>query len=109
VTVGVLDSPCPELYVEDQGPGIAPSEREKVVDRFYRVPGTPGDGCGLGLAIVKEIAGLSGASFRLESGTGGTGLRARLVFDAGRASSKPTATAGGRAPGDARVVPDWTH
>jgi len=44
------------LAVEDSGPGIAPEERERVFDRFYRVLGTRVDGSGLGLAIVKEIA-----------------------------------------------------
>lgn len=44
------------LNVEDTGPGIAPEERERVFDRFYRVLGTRADGSGLGLAIVREIA-----------------------------------------------------
>lgn len=44
------------LAVEDSGPGIAPQERERVFDRFYRVLGSSGDGSGLGLAIVREIA-----------------------------------------------------
>lgn len=44
------------LAVEDSGPGIAPEERERVFDRFYRVLGSGVDGSGLGLAIVREIA-----------------------------------------------------
>ena len=47
--------------VEDEGPGIAPQERSRVLERFYRVPGTPGTGSGLGLAIVREIAAGHGA------------------------------------------------
>ena len=43
------------LEVEDSGPGIAPEERERVFDRFYRVLGALSDD-GLGLAIVREIA-----------------------------------------------------
>ena len=42
--------------VEDSGPGISIEQRERVFNRFYRVPGSPGEGSGLGLAIVKEIA-----------------------------------------------------
>ncbi|MEW5888900.1 MAG: sensor histidine kinase N-terminal domain-containing protein [Pseudomonadota bacterium] len=79
VTVGVCDDPL-EIYVEDHGPGIAPAERARVRDRFYRVPGTPGDGCGLGLSIVDEIARRHGAVLSLEQRVGGTGLRARLLF-----------------------------
>ena len=44
------------LTVEDTGPGIPAAERNRVFERFYRVPGTGGDGSGLGLSIVKEIA-----------------------------------------------------
>jgi two-component system sensor histidine kinase TctE len=80
ITVGVVSGSSPELYVEDRGPGIPVTERDKIGDRFYRIPGTPGDGCGLGLSIVHEIARLSGASFKLESGFAGIGLRARLIF-----------------------------
>lgn len=44
------------LGVEDSGPGIPESERQRVGERFYRPAGQVGDGCGLGLAIVREIA-----------------------------------------------------
>ncbi|WP_034295424.1 sensor histidine kinase [Herbaspirillum sp. RV1423] len=44
------------LEVEDTGPGIAPTERSHVFERFYRILGTHTAGSGLGLAIVREIA-----------------------------------------------------
>jgi two-component system sensor histidine kinase TctE len=44
------------LSVEDSGPGIAPTECEKVFERFYQPAGSRRDGNGLGLAIVREIA-----------------------------------------------------
>lgn len=44
------------LEVEDTGPGIAPTERHHVFERFYRILGTHTAGSGLGLAIVREIA-----------------------------------------------------
>ena len=44
------------LEVEDTGPGIAPTERGHVFERFYRILGTHTAGSGLGLAIVREIA-----------------------------------------------------
>jgi two-component system, OmpR family, sensor histidine kinase TctE len=46
------------LQVRDNGSGIAVHERSKVLERFYRVQGTGGQGNGLGLAIAQEIAKL---------------------------------------------------
>jgi two-component system sensor histidine kinase TctE len=43
------------IDVEDTGPGIPETERQRVFDRFYRILGTNVDGSGLGLAIVREI------------------------------------------------------
>jgi signal transduction histidine kinase len=68
------------LTVRDSGPGIAASERERVFDRFYRVPGEAAagmTGSGLGLAIVKRIAERHGATVTLGpglTGPGGDGL-----------------------------------
>jgi signal transduction histidine kinase len=50
------------LTVEDNGPGIAPAERERVMDAFYRVLGSDTAGSGLGLSIVKAVADRLGAS-----------------------------------------------
>ncbi|MEX3825118.1 ATP-binding protein, partial [Paraburkholderia sp. BR14262] len=44
------------LTVTDNGPGIAPHERARVFDPFYRIPGNEQIGSGLGLAIVRTIA-----------------------------------------------------
>jgi two-component system sensor histidine kinase TctE len=70
------------LEVEDDGPGIAPEERERVLERFYRVPGTPGTGSGLGLAIVREIAASHAASLFVAEGTAG-GCRVGITFPHG--------------------------
>ena len=55
-----------QLEVEDTGPGIAPAERPKVVERFYRILGREGDGSGLGLAIVREISTMHGGTLTLD-------------------------------------------
>lgn len=56
------------LYVSDEGPGIPVSERERVLEPFYRVgqdkAATPGTG--LGLAIAKACADALGAELKLE-------------------------------------------
>jgi two-component system, OmpR family, sensor histidine kinase TctE len=54
------------LQVSDNGAGIAPEEREKVLERFYRVQGSSGQGNGLGLAIAQEIAKLHRSQLRLQ-------------------------------------------
>jgi len=54
------------LEVEDTGPGIAPAERPKVVERFYRILGREGDGSGLGLAIVREISTMHGGTLSID-------------------------------------------
>jgi two-component system, OmpR family, sensor kinase len=70
------------LIVEDSGPGIADADRERVLDRFYRVAGTQTTGSGLGLAIVKSIAELHGAGLRLARSERLGGLRVQVGFPA---------------------------
>lgn len=69
-----------ELHVLDEGPGIAPALRERVFDRFYRIPGQAQAGSGLGLAIAKTVAERHGASLTLSDGTRQRGLRVTLRF-----------------------------
>ena len=68
------------IAVEDTGAGIPEKERERVKQRFYRIPNSPGHGSGLGLAIVDEIARLYGASLTIGSGANGVGTRVVLQF-----------------------------
>jgi two-component system OmpR family sensor kinase len=68
------------LVVSDDGPGIAPEERVRVFDRFYRRAGTRPPCSGLGLAIVKAIADAHGARVSLGDGLGGRGLTATVSF-----------------------------
>ncbi len=45
------------VSVEDQGPGVPPSERERIFERFVRLGNRGGDerGSGLGLPICRSI------------------------------------------------------
>ena len=79
VSAGVRNG-APYLAVEDTGPGIAETERQRVRQRFYRLPNSPGHGSGLGLAIVDEIAQLYGASMAIGPGAGGRGTKVLLQF-----------------------------
>lgn len=73
---------CARLIVEDSGPGIADGDRDRVLDRFYRVAGTSATGSGLGLAIVKSIAELHGAEVTLSRSAKLGGLRVQVDFPA---------------------------
>jgi two-component system OmpR family sensor kinase len=68
------------LEVEDSGPGIAPEERERVFDRFYRCLVPQAAGSGLGLAIVKQVADLHQATVSLEQSERLGGLRVSVRF-----------------------------
>ncbi|HEY0318574.1 MAG TPA: ATP-binding protein [Solirubrobacterales bacterium] len=71
------------VEVADNGPGIAPSMREQIFDRFVRGDGPAdtagGTGTGLGLAIVNAVAQSHGGSVEVvESESGGALFRARI-------------------------------
>jgi two-component system, OmpR family, sensor histidine kinase TctE len=68
------------LVVEDDGPGIPESEREKVFARFYRRVENTEPGSGLGLAITREMAARFGGKVTLRDATQGRGLRAEMDF-----------------------------
>jgi signal transduction histidine kinase len=70
------------LEVSDTGPGIAPSDRERVFDRFYRRAAAQENGTGLGLAIVKAVAERHGARVLLDEAPGG-GLHVSVSFPRG--------------------------
>lgn len=66
------------LCVDDDGPGIPVEERERVFERFHRLPGTQADGCGLGLPIVRGFAHQHGGEVRLGTAPGLGGLRVEM-------------------------------
>ena len=80
VTLLVESGVAPRLAVEDDGPGIPAAERQRIFERFYRLPGAGGDGCGLGLSIVSEIAALHGARVDVTGGEHGEGARFVVTF-----------------------------
>jgi two-component system OmpR family sensor kinase len=83
VDVSVLaDQGGMSVTVEDSGPGIPAEERERVFDRFYRVPGSEAAGSGLGLAIIKSIAERHGAVLELGASERLGGLAATVRFPA---------------------------
>lgn len=74
------DSAGTTLQVDDAGPGIAPALRQKVFERFYRVPGQDVAGSGLGLSIAERAAARNGATIELADTPQGAGLRVTVHF-----------------------------
>ena len=56
-----------EISVRDTGQGIAPQYKNKIFDRYFKVPGTKIEGTGLGLAISKEFIDAQGGNIKVES------------------------------------------
>ena len=70
------------VSLEDQGPGVAPEQRERIFERFVRLEAAGAreeKGSGLGLAISRSIIGLHRGTIRAEAGAAGVGLR--VVFE----------------------------
>jgi two-component system sensor histidine kinase TctE len=72
----------PQLRVVDNGPGIAPAERSRVFERFYRGGDAHTPGSGLGLTIVKEVCDQHGVNIVLADGPDGSGLSISLHWSA---------------------------
>lgn len=62
-----------EIRVADRGPGVAPEDRERIFEPFYRPAGTAPDvgGTGLGLSIARRLAAAQGGRVDYEARDGG--------------------------------------
>ena len=63
-----------QISVRDTGQGIAPQYKDKIFDRYFKVPGTKKEGTGLGLAISKEFIEAQNGTIKVDSefGAGST-------------------------------------
>ena len=87
-----------EIAVADRGPGVAPEDRKRALQRFVRLEKSRSQpGAGLGLSLVAAVARLHGGSIRLEDNA--PGLRAVLVLPRSGPGAVP-------APG---VIPTGPH
>lgn len=58
------------VEVRDEGPGVAPDQRQAIFERYVRAPGTSPGGAGLGLFIAKEIVHAHGGEIGVDSEPG---------------------------------------
>jgi signal transduction histidine kinase len=80
------------LTVADRGPGIAPADRARVLDRFVRLEGSRSrPGSGLGLSLAAAVARMHGGTVDLEDNQ--PGLRVRLTLPAADDRSQSRAPA----------------
>ena len=68
------------ITVSDDGPGIAPDQRQAMKERFTRGPHARTPGSGLGLALVEQQAQLHHGTLRLATAVPDGGLQATLVL-----------------------------
>jgi len=79
-----------EIVVADRGPGIAPSDRERVVGRFVRLENSRSrPGSGLGLSLAAAVARMHHGALRIEDNA--PGLRVALSLPAMRTTVGPAA------------------
>jgi two-component system sensor histidine kinase QseC len=79
VRVGERDGSA-SVTVADEGPGIAPDERQQLGRRFHRLAGTQASGTGLGLSIAKRIAKIHDATIAFDETAPGVGLTVTVSF-----------------------------
>jgi two-component system phosphate regulon sensor histidine kinase PhoR len=78
VAAEAVDDGLVELTVADTGPGVAPEQRERMFERFFR-GARDRDGFGLGLSIVSEAVRAMDGTIAVEAAEGGgTVVRVRL-------------------------------
>jgi len=91
VTVGTSSAKSRvRFWVDDQGEGIPPRERERVWSSFYRLDHHANSsvaGSGIGLYVVRELARLHGGDAWVEDAPGGRG--ARIIVELHAAARAP--------------------
>ena len=100
-----VDARAVRLWVRDEGPGIAPVDRDRIFERFARAADAPrrSEGAGLGLSIVRAIAHAHGGEVTVasEPGRGATfTLRLPLGADGTSPPEQPPRSRRGRLAGD---------
>jgi two-component system sensor histidine kinase KdpD len=95
ITSAQQDERMVRVSIEDEGPGIAPDLRERVFDKFFRVPGRqPGDprrgGIGLGLPIARRLIEAQTGQIWIETPASGHGTAMVMTLPVGVDAGAPS-------------------
>jgi signal transduction histidine kinase len=88
-----VDQSWAVISVSDDGPGIAPEDKERVFERFTRLDDARGrnsGGAGLGLAIVRELVIRAGGTVAFSAAEDPWSTRAELRLPAARTQQSHT-------------------
>jgi len=80
VRIGTTDTGQVQLSIANETPPISSQQRRKMLDTFYRIPGTRGSGSGIGLSIVKRITEIHEAQLDIEDWLDGDGINIVVTF-----------------------------
>lgn len=81
----------PMLRVRDDGVGVPADERERIFERFHRVPGTSGSGSGIGLSLVARTVQIHRAVIDVADGRDGRGVSFTVWFAPPQDDAAPAA------------------
>jgi signal transduction histidine kinase len=80
VRIVLTDNGAAQMSIENQCQDISDQQWQLITQRFYRVPGSHGDGSGLGMSIVQRICELHSAQLSVGRRATGDGFSARVRF-----------------------------
>lgn len=80
VALATAASGAVEFSVSNDCDPLSEDEFDRLAQRFFRVPGSPGSGAGLGLSIVERVVALHGAQLSAGPRAGGRGFVVRVRF-----------------------------
>ena len=89
IEIGVRGTPGEQngfatIWVEDEGPGVPPGQRDRVWDAYVRLDrdrASATAGSGIGLAVVRRVIEAQGGRVRVETADGGPGSGARFIIE----------------------------
>ena len=80
VSIALSEGAVTKLLIENQCQAISDQQWQLITQRFYRVPGSLGNGSGLGMSIAQRICELHGAALAVGKRVTGDGFAVSIQF-----------------------------